>query len=51
MSSPGSFVERGNVFLTGPEHLVMGRVVAILGAALLPLLIRIVYKSGGLATR
>jgi leader peptidase (prepilin peptidase)/N-methyltransferase len=44
MSSPGSFVERGNVFLTGPEHLIFGRIVAILGAALIPFLIRWLYK-------
>jgi leader peptidase (prepilin peptidase)/N-methyltransferase len=44
MSSPGSFVERGNVFLTGPEHLIFGRVAAIIGAALIPLAIRWLYK-------
>jgi len=44
MSSPGSFVERGNVFLTGPEHLIFGRVAAILGATLIPLAIRWLYK-------
>ena len=45
MSSPGSFVERGNVFLTGPEHLVFGRVVAVLAAALFPFLIRTAYRA------
>jgi len=45
MSSPGSFVERGNVFLTGPEHLVFGRVVAVLAAALFPYLIRTAYRA------
>jgi leader peptidase (prepilin peptidase)/N-methyltransferase len=44
MSSPGSFVERGNVFLTGPEHLIFGRVAAVMGAALIPFLIRWLYK-------
>ncbi len=44
MSSPGSFVERGNLFLTGPEHLIFGRIAAIIGAAMLPLLIRWTYK-------
>lgn len=45
MSSPGSFAAKGNVFLTGPEHLIFGRVVAVLGAMLLPWLIRVVYKA------
>ncbi len=45
MSSPGSFVAKGNVFLTGPEHLVFGRLAAIVGAALLPFLIRTIYKA------
>ncbi len=37
-------VEKGNVFLTGPEALIGGRLVAILGAAGLLLLIRKAYK-------
>ena len=45
MSSPGSFVAKGNVFLTGPEHIVFGRLAAIVGAALLLLAIRAIYKS------
>jgi len=45
MSSPGSFVAKGNVFLTGPEHLVFGRLAAIVGAALLLLAIRGIYKA------
>lgn len=45
MSSPGSFVAKGNVFLTGPEHLIYGRVAAVLGAMLLPYLIRVIYKA------
>ena len=44
LNSPGSFAARGDVFLTGPEHLVFGRVVAILAAAAIPLLIRAIYK-------
>jgi leader peptidase (prepilin peptidase)/N-methyltransferase len=44
MSSPGSFVERGNVFLTGPEHLIFGRIAATIGAALIPFAIRWLYK-------
>ena len=38
-------VEKGNVFLTGPEALIGGRIVAILGAAGLLLLIRAAYKA------
>jgi leader peptidase (prepilin peptidase) / N-methyltransferase len=45
MSSPGSFAAKGNVFLTGPEHLVFGRLAAIAGAALLLLAIRAIYKA------
>jgi leader peptidase (prepilin peptidase)/N-methyltransferase len=45
MSSPGSFVAKGDVFLTGPEAMVLARVVAILGAAGVLLLIRASYKA------
>jgi leader peptidase (prepilin peptidase) / N-methyltransferase len=46
LSSPGSIAsDQGNVFLTGPEHLVFGRLVAIIGAALIPFLIRTAYKA------
>lgn len=45
MSSPGSFVARGDVFLTGPEHLVFGRLLAIVIAAAIPFLIRAFYKA------
>jgi leader peptidase (prepilin peptidase)/N-methyltransferase len=45
LSSPGSFAARGNVFLTGPEALIFGRVAAICGAALIPLLIRWAYRA------
>jgi leader peptidase (prepilin peptidase)/N-methyltransferase len=37
-------VERGNVFLTGPEALIGGRMVAVLAAAAILLLIRAAYK-------
>jgi leader peptidase (prepilin peptidase)/N-methyltransferase len=37
-------VEKGNLFLTGPEALLGGRLVAIVGAALLLLAIRQSYK-------
>jgi leader peptidase (prepilin peptidase)/N-methyltransferase len=45
MSSPGSFAARGNVFLTGTEAMVLGRVAAIVGAALILLMIRWAYKA------
>ena len=45
MSSPGSFQARGNVFLTGTEAMVLGRVAAICGAALMLLVVRWTYKA------
>jgi leader peptidase (prepilin peptidase)/N-methyltransferase len=45
MSSPGSMAAQGDVFLTGPEALVLGRIGAIVGAACLVLLIRWFYKK------
>jgi leader peptidase (prepilin peptidase)/N-methyltransferase len=45
MSSPGSFQAQGNVFLTGTEAMVLGRVAAIAGSALLLLVVRWVYKA------
>ncbi len=45
LSSPGSFVAKGDVFMTGPEHLVLGRLLAILCAAGLLLFIRWAYKQ------
>jgi leader peptidase (prepilin peptidase) / N-methyltransferase len=44
LSSPGSFAAQGNVFLTGPEALVFGRIAAVCGAALILLAIRWIYK-------
>jgi leader peptidase (prepilin peptidase)/N-methyltransferase len=44
LSSPGSFQAQGNVFLTGTEAMVLGRVAAIAGAALLLLVVRWLYK-------
>jgi leader peptidase (prepilin peptidase)/N-methyltransferase len=32
MSSPGSMTERGDVFMTGPEHMVFGRLLAMVCA-------------------
>jgi len=45
MSSPGSFVAKGNVFMTGSEHLVLGRLLAIVAAASIILVIRAIYKK------
>ncbi|HEX4156731.1 MAG TPA: prepilin peptidase [Acidobacteriaceae bacterium] len=45
MSSPGSFNAHGNVLLTGPEHIVYGRLLAICLAAAVPLFIRWAYKA------
>ena len=45
LSSPGSFAARGDVFLTGTEAMVMGRIAAILAAAGVLLLIRALYKA------
>jgi leader peptidase (prepilin peptidase)/N-methyltransferase len=45
LTSPGGVTDHGNVFLTGPESLIVGRIVAICGAALLLLLIRWLYRA------
>lgn len=45
LSSPGSMVERGDVFLTGPEHLVFGRLLAVLVAGGLLVVVRALYKA------
>lgn len=43
LSSPGSFAAKGNLFLSGTERMVFGRLAAIAGAALLLLAIRSLY--------
>jgi leader peptidase (prepilin peptidase)/N-methyltransferase len=45
LTSPGGVTDHGNLFLTGPESLIFGRIVAICGAALLLLLIRWLYRA------
>lgn len=45
LRSPGSFIARGDVFLTGTERVVYGRAAAIVGAFLLLILIRWLYKA------
>jgi leader peptidase (prepilin peptidase)/N-methyltransferase len=44
LGSMGPVNTTGNIFLTGPEHLVYGRILAILFAGLLLVLIREAYK-------
>ena len=44
LASPGSFSARGNVFLTGTESVIYGRLLAIIGAASILLIIRALYK-------
>jgi leader peptidase (prepilin peptidase)/N-methyltransferase len=45
LTSPGGVVDHGNLFLTGPESLIFGRIAAICGAALVLLMIRWLYKA------
>ena len=45
LTSPGGVTDHGNVFLTGPESLIFGRIAAILGAALVLLIVRWLYKA------
>ena len=45
LRSPGSFTSQGNVFLTGPESLIFGRLAAVAGAALLLLAVRWGYRA------
>ena len=45
LTSPGGVTDYGNVFMTGAEHLILARVGAICGTALILLLIRWLYKA------
>jgi leader peptidase (prepilin peptidase)/N-methyltransferase len=45
LTSPGNVTDRGNVILTGPEHLILGRLLAVVAAAGVLLLIRFVYQQ------
>ena len=45
LTSPGNVTDRGNIILTGPEHLVLGRLLAITAAAGILLLIRFAYQQ------
>jgi leader peptidase (prepilin peptidase)/N-methyltransferase len=45
LSSPGSFASQGNLFITGPEALIFGRMLAVVGAGLLLWAIGWIYKA------
>ena len=45
LRSPGSFAAQGNVFLTGPEHLLGVWLLSVLGAVAILLLIRWAYQA------
>ena len=45
LRSPGSFAAQGNVFLTGPEHILGVWLVSTVGAALILLSVRWIYKA------
>lgn len=45
LTSVGSVLDTGNVFFTGPEHLILSRIAAICGAALVLLGIRWFYRT------
>ena len=45
LTSPGGVTDHGNLFFTGPEALIMGRIAAICGTALILLFIRWLYKA------
>ncbi len=45
LTSPGGVTDNGNVFLTGPEALIGGRILAVCGVALLLLAVRWLYAA------
>ncbi len=45
LRSPGSFASQGNIFLTGPEHLLGVWLLSVVGAAAILLVIRWGYKA------
>jgi leader peptidase (prepilin peptidase) / N-methyltransferase len=45
LTSPGGVTDYGNVFMTGPEYLILSRIAAICGAALILLAVRWLYKA------
>jgi leader peptidase (prepilin peptidase)/N-methyltransferase len=45
ITSAGATTNPGNVFLTGPESLIGGRILAVIGVALLLLMVRWIYRA------
>ena len=45
ITSAGATTNPGNVFLTGPESLIGGRILAVIGVALLLLVVRWIYRA------
>ncbi len=45
ITAAGAGRNQGNVFLTGPEHLIFGRLLAIFSAAVLLLAVRWIYQA------
>lgn len=45
ITSAGATTNPGNVFLTGPEALIGGRILAVIGVALLLLAVRWIYRA------
>jgi len=44
LRAPGATHDTGNIFLTGPEHLIYGRLAAAVGAFLVLYFIRLIYQ-------
>lgn len=45
LNAAGSGRNTGNIFLTGPEHLIYGRLVSVIGCFLLLYLVRAAYRA------
>lgn len=45
LNAAGSGRNTGNIFMTGPEHLIYGRLLAVLGCFLLLYLVRTAYRA------
>jgi leader peptidase (prepilin peptidase)/N-methyltransferase len=45
LRSPGSFASQGNIFLTGPEHLLGVWLISTIGAAFILLSVRWIYQA------
>lgn len=44
LTSVGATTDPGNIFMTGPEALILGRIAAVVGAVVLLLLVRRLYR-------